>query len=486
MLRTRRGANSHITEYNLPNFAFILFDHDMRYTVATGILLRRLGFSKDTMEGRTLREVASPEIADWFEPAYQAALAGAEIHLERVIAGIIISVHCLPVRNENGEITAGMVLAQDITDEKQSMAALIESEQRFAQFSENMQALFWMLDVSHQKPVYFSSAFKNIWGFEPELALDNSVLLMESVHPEDRDLVRETFKETFITGQHEIKFRIILPPDRVRWLSSRAFPIYDENGDLYRIAGIADDITQQMEMEKIKFDLALEQEHMRLLSKFIGTTSHELRTPLTIMNTSLYLLRKTNDPVKQDERLDIIEHQVAQLTRLISQMHMLLRIESVNDNSKVTPVSLNKMLSRLENDYAPVITKKELTFELVFGDDLPNLKVNPDLLLVALQNVLENAINYTNRGNIRLQTALQGNEVILTVEDNGVGIDAEDMPHIFERFYKVEKSKRRTGVAAGLGLAITQRIMELSTGRIEVESQVGQGSIFRLIWPVSA
>ncbi len=476
----------HITEYNLPNFAFILFDHDMRYTVATGILLRRMGFSKDAMEGRTLREVVSPEIADWLEPAYQAALSGTEIHLERVISGIIVSVYCLPVRNENGDIIAGMVLVQDITDERQSMAALVESEQRFAQFSENMQALFWMLDVSHQKPVYFSSAFKNIWGFEPDLALDNSVLLMESVHPEDRDLVRETFEETFITGHHEFKFRILLPTGSVRWLSSRAFPIYDENGNLYRIAGIADDITQKIEMEKAKFDLALEQERMRLLSQFIGTTSHELRTPLTIINTSLYLLRKTNDPSKQEERLDIIEHQVSQLTRLIGQMHLLLRIESINDTSKVVPLSLNKMLSRLENDYAPAITKKELTVELVFGDDLPSLNVNPDLLLVALQNVLENAINYTNRGNIRLQTALQGSEVILTVEDNGVGIDAEDLPHIFERFYKVEKNKRRSGVAAGLGLAITQRIMELSRGRIEVESQVGQGSIFRLIWPVTA
>ncbi len=67
---------------------------------------------------------------------------------------------------------------------------------------------------------------------------------------------------------------------------------------------------------------------MRLLSQFIGTTSHELRTPLTIINTSLYLMKKMNDPAKQAERLQIIEHQVAQLTRLVSQMHMLLRVES--------------------------------------------------------------------------------------------------------------------------------------------------------------
>jgi len=474
-----------ITDYNLPNFAFLLFDHDLRYTVATGILLRRMGFSTDRLEGRTLREIISPEVADWLEPAYQAALTGAEIHLEQEIAGIIVSVHCLPVRNENGEITAGMVLAEDITDEKQSMAALVESEQRFAQFSENMQALFWMLDTAHKNPLYFSPAFKKIWGFTPELAYDNPSILIDTVYPADRQMVKDVLTETLVTGHHEIKFRVVFPDGHVHWLASRAFPIYDDKGALYRVAGIIDDVTQQVQMEKITFDLALEQEHMRLLSKFIGTTSHELRTPLTIINTSLYLLRKTNDPAKQEDRLGIIEHQVAQLTRLISQMHMLLRIESANDTSKVTEVSLNKMLSRLENDYQANVTKKELTLQLVFADELPNLNVNPDQLLVALQNVLENAINYTIAGTIRLQSELRGSEVILTVQDNGVGIDAEDLPHIFERFYKVEKNKRRSGVAAGLGLAITQRIMELGGGRIEVESQVGKGSTFRLIWPVT-
>jgi signal transduction histidine kinase len=306
------------------------------------------------------------------------------------------------------------------------------------------------------------------------------------VHPDDRQMMRNTFMETFISGHHDIKFRIVLADGQVRWLSSRAFPIYDDQGHLYRIAGIADDVTQHMEVEKVKFDLALEQEHMRLLSQFIGTTSHELRTPLTIINTSLYLLRKTNDPSKQEDRLDIIEHQVAQLTRLITQMHILLRIESMNDSGKLAPVALDKMLSKLQDDYSATITKKELALELVLDDELPNLNVNSDLLIVALQNVFENAINYTNEGGrIRLQTAKQGSEVVLTVADTGFGIDPEDLPHIFERFYKVEKDKKRAGVSAGLGLAITQRIMQLSGGRIEVESQLGQGSAFRLIWPVA-
>jgi PAS domain S-box-containing protein len=473
-----------ITEYNLPNFAFLLFDHDMRYTVATGILLRRMGYLSREMEGRTLREALPPDVADWLEPAYQAALTGAEIHLERVIGGIIVRVCCLPVRNEYGGIMAGMVLAEDITDEKQSKAALLESERRFAQFSENMQALFWMMDTDQQRLLYLSPAFNNIWEAKPELAYENPLILLDTIHPDDQKMVVEQFIESFANGYHDIKFRILLASGSQRWVSSRAFPIYDEAGKLYRVAGIANDITQQIEMEKVTFDLALEREHMRLLSQVIGNFSHEVRTPLAVMKTSLYLIKKTNDPVKQADRLQLIERQVGQLARLVDQVGTLLRVENQPNVSKAAPIALNQMLAKLEVVYTPPIAQKELTLELVFGDNLPNIQVDTDLLLIALQNVFDNAINFTDVGSINVQTAVDANEVILTVKDTGIGIDAEDLPHIFERFYKVESNKRRENIAAGIGLTITQRIMELSGGRIEVKSQLGVGSTFRLIWPV--
>ena len=237
-------------------------------------------------------------------------------------------------------------------------------------------------------------------------------------------------------------------------------------------------------IETMPCDATSEPEYGRWLPQFINTTSHELRTPLTIINTSLYLMKKMNDPVKQVERLQIIEQQVAQLARLVDQMQMLARVESINNSGSPERVSLNKILTKLEQDYAPVITKKDLTLELIFADNLPSIDVDLGLLLVALKNVFENAINYTDTGCIRTYTATQGHEVVLAVEDSGIGIDAEDLPHIFGRYYKVEANKRRTTVAAGLGLAITQRIMALSGGRIEVESQLGRGSIFRLIWPI--
>lgn len=477
----------YMTKYNLPNSALLLYDKDLRYILAEGDLIQRLDLLTPHLEGHTLFDSFSPEIVALVEPAYRAALAGDETQVEITTAtSLIMYVRCLPFRDETGHIVAGMALCEDITDKRQTLAALLESEQRFTQFSENMHASFWMMDVERRVPLYLNPAFKDIWGIEPETAYENPIRMFEVVHPEDREMVGKTFTETFATGFHDFRFRIVMPDGKTRWLSSRAFPIYDDTGRLYRVAGISDDITQQVDNEKTLFNVALERENMRLLSQFIGTTSHELRTPLTIINTSLYLMKKMNDPAKQAERLQIIEHQVAQLTRLVSQMHMLLRVESTSGFAGVKSVSLNKIIAKLDQDLTPAIAKKELHIELKFTDDLANITADPDMVLLAAQNVLENAINYTNEGGITVETVQQDNEIMLTVRDTGIGIDPDDMPHIFERFYKADKDKRRTTVAAGLGLSITKRIMELSGGRVEVDSELGHGTTVRLFWPLGS
>ncbi len=344
-------------------------------------------------------------------------------------------------------------------------------------------------DVDAQQVIYSNRSPSSVLGYEDESITEDGLL-----HPDDVAKADAQFQRTLELNDEEsgeVAYRLKDASGSWRWFSERQV-IFKRHVDgspaqILKTArcdmGVARNITQQM--EKVSVDLTLEREQSRMLSQFIGTTSHELRTPLTIINTSLYLMKKTKDPAKQGERLQIIEHQVAQLARLVGQMHMLLRVESMNDSSPTTPVALNKILARLEEDYESAIAKKELTFELVFEDTLPSIDVDPDLLLVALQNVLENAISYTDTGSIKAHTAVRDNEVILTIEDSGIGIDAEDLPHIFERFYKFEANKRRDTIAAGLGLAITRRIMELSGGRIEVESQLEHGTCFRLIWPVN-
>jgi signal transduction histidine kinase len=341
-------------------------------------------------------------------------------------------------------------------------------------------------DVDAQQTVYNNRSFASVLGYGDE-SPTNDVL-----HPDDVAAVNAHFQRMLANNGEDtgdVAYRLKHADGAWKWFSERQV-IFKRHGDgtvaqILKTArydmGIARNITQQM--EKITVDLTLEREQSRTLSQFINTISHEIRTPLAVINTSLYLIKKTNDPVKQGERLQLIEHQTAQLARLVEQMTVLLQVDSLHENFTTTSVALNPMLTKLQEGYTPALAKKGLTLELQLDDNLPNLAVECDLS-EALQNVFDNAITYSAAGVITVLTATQDHEVILTIKDTGAGIDPEDLPHLFERFYSVEANKRRKTIAAGLGLIITQRIMELSAGRIEIESQFGAGSTFRLIWPV--
>ncbi|MEP6987151.1 MAG: ATP-binding protein [Chloroflexota bacterium] len=343
-------------------------------------------------------------------------------------------------------------------------------------------------DVDSQQIVYSNRTFASVLGYVDGSATDDDML-----HPDDAASMNAQLQQTLALKDEDcgdIAYRLKHADGSWKWFSERQVIFKRRvDGTVARILktarfdmGIARNITQQM--EKITVDLSMEREQSQLLSQFINSISHELRTPLAVIKTSLYLIKKTNDPIKQEERLQLIEHQTAQLARLIEQMGMLLRVDSLHEAPAATPITLNKMMANLQEEYASALAKKEITLELRLDDRLPKIEVDYDLLLVALQNILENAIAYTDAGGITAYTTTQNNEVIVTVEDSGNGIDAEHMPHLFERFYSVGANKQRNTIAAGLGLIITQRIMELSRGRIEVESQLGRGSRFRLIWPV--
>lgn len=333
--------------------------------------------------------------------------------------------------------------------------------------------------------------------------VDEKTVFQVLLHPDDVDTVNaqmEAVKSAADGVVIEMMYRVQHSSGLWRLFAEQQTVFKrDNNGTPCQILRIARDITEQhqaslqlqsdnalkiAELEQAAAKLTLEREKMHAVSKFIGTTAHELRTPLTIINTSLYLLKKINDPIKQADRLQIIENQVAQLSRLVSQMHMVMRLDSQGQLSESKPLALNPLLIKLEQEFGGTIAKKELNFQLNFADDLPTIYGDVDLVMAALRNVLENAILYTDNGTITAQTSCHEGKVMVSITDTGVGIDPRDIDHIFERFYKMEKDKRSNRVSAGLGLAITRRIMELHGGEITVESQPGQGSTFYFVWSV--
>jgi PAS domain S-box-containing protein len=153
--------------------------------------------------------------------------------------------------NERGEITEIQAIGQDITEQKEMEEAVRSSEEKFRQMAENIREVFWLFDCNEQKVIYVSPAYTEIWGRSVQDLYDRYDEWANSIHPDDIDFAKESFEQVVNTGAaEERKYRIVRPDGSVRWVSDKAYAIYDENGEVYRIAGTAEDITTRKTAEE--------------------------------------------------------------------------------------------------------------------------------------------------------------------------------------------------------------------------------------------
>jgi two-component system, sensor histidine kinase and response regulator len=152
-------------------------------------------------------------------------------------------------RDENGQLRQCIGSAQDISDRKATEASLRNSEEQFRQLAENIDEVFWLCDPEHTEEFYVSPAYERIWGRSRESLYANSMTWIEAIHPEDRDRVIESIPQQ-VRGEYDVEYRILRSDGEIRWIRDRAFPITDATGQVYRIAGIAEDISDRIAAEE--------------------------------------------------------------------------------------------------------------------------------------------------------------------------------------------------------------------------------------------
>ena len=216
---------------------------------------------------------------------------------------------------------------------------------------------------------------------------------------------------------------------------------------------------------------------------FISNVSHEIQSPLTSIGGFAALLKKSDLP--ENERLRYVEIIEAESKRLSSLSDNLLKLSSLDNNKmqlKKNEFRLDKQIENTTLTLEPQWNAKSLSVEL----DLQKLTVYGDegLLSQAWMNLLHNAVKFTpDHGQIRLSLAEETDSAVLTVSDSGIGISPEDQIHIFERFYKADKSRDRSLGGNGLGLSLVKKIVDIHGGCIRLESKIGYGSVFTITIP---
>jgi PAS domain S-box-containing protein len=381
--------------------------------------------------------------------------------------------------------------------------AVQKSEARFRSIFETSSIGIAVVD-KRGYPVSVNPAFVEMLGYsEAELC---QMPFSAFTHPDDVGSNLVLFNQ-LIAGEnkgYELDKRYVRKDGGIVWVRMRvsrypgisperdfAIALTEDITEQKRAEAALQQLTAELELRVIERTAELEQANQRLTeldrlkTKFISDVSHELRTPLAVLNTRVYLLQHAG-PEKHGEYLTALKQQIERLTHFVNTILDLSRLELGADRITFGPVNLNDIAEQVVNTLSPRAEMAGLTMDFQMGDALPPVRGELNQLAQVATNLTANAINYTTNGSIHIRTGLdeQRDRVCLEVQDTGIGIHPDDQAHLFERFYRGERAGQSNIPGSGLGLSIVKEIVDMHSGSIEMESEVGKGTLFRVWLPV--
>ena len=226
----------------------------------------------------------------------------------------------------------------------------------------------------------------------------------------------------------------------------------------------------------------------QLRRDFVANISHELRTPLSILRGYIETLLDTPETSRAERSriLKVMERHSKRLDLLVDDLLTLAQLESGNLNLQLGAIDLPSFFREVIRDWEKKLANKQLNVVVDLPAGLPAIRADRVRLQEALYNLLDNAVKYSREhGEIRLIGRQRDEEIVLSVSDDGVGIAVDELPRIFERFYRVDKARSHDSVrGTGLGLAIVKHIAQLHGGRVEAQSELERGTTIRIILPI--
>lgn len=345
------------------------------------------------------------------------------------------------------------------------METIRKSERRLNSVIEAMESGLIMVDSTGRISLA-NRAFERLFGLPASDIIGRS--FKKLTYPFDLSPLITECAETGSRLRKEI--HLYYPEERM--LEANLAPMWVEKNGVGVVA-VFHDLTATRRLEQLRKD-------------FVANVSHELKTPITSIRgfTETLLDGALNDPETCREFLQIINEESLRLQRLIGDILDLSRIESKQLQLKLETISVDQLVQSAVKTLEDRIRSKEQTLHLEMDQSFP-IQVDADRFRQILINLVSNAMTYTPQGgSITVRVAKKEDHWTLQVSDTGVGIPKQDLPRIFERFYRVDKARSRDSGGTGLGLAIVKHLVEVHQGKIEVDSEMGKGTTFTLTFPL--
>lgn len=480
---------------NTPIVLYAL-DSQGNFVLSEGKGLKSLGLKPNELVGESAIDLyrRQPEILEQICRVF----AGADGAWIEEIGGFVYDHRATPLRDKSDRVVGLIGIATDITNRVRAEQALRESEQRFRLVADSAPVMLWMTDAN-ARCTFLNQPWLSFTGLSSNEELGSAWL--DSIHPEDKSRYLDSYLSSVAARKSfKIEYRIRRADGEYRWILDTGVPRFlsadsleegkeegKEKGKFAGYIGSCVDITHRFQAEEdMRYALAKEKELSELKSNFISITSHEFKTPLTTIVFSLDLLRKYIQKQRYQQtkkHIGRIENAVNQMTNLLEDVLLIGRSEAGKLEFKPAPLNLDRFCQNLLEEIQQGLGANHT---LVFSSNIESsvsAQMDEKLLRHIFSNLLSNGVKYSPEGSpVQLTLTYKKGQVILQVEDQGIGIPPEDQERLFELFHRAKNVGTIPG--SGLGLAIVKRSVEVHGGTIYAQSSLGCGTTFTVTLPL--
>ncbi|WBS05270.1 PAS domain-containing protein [Pseudoduganella sp. SL102] len=389
-----------------------------------------------------------------------------------------ILVRAAVIRNDAGVAVGAVAANMDISAQVAAERAMKDSETRFRLMADDIPQIVWAANADGDNDYVNTRWFeytgealprRQDWDWRPH------------IHPDDLPLLEETWRTSLATGRRfEIEHRLRHHSGQFRWVLNRAVPSTDAIGPDTRWLGTLTDI----------HDKKTGEEELRTQSRrkdeFLAMLAHELRNPLAPISTAAHLLSLGRlDAASAQRTSEVIVRQVRHMTSLVDDLLDVSRVTRGLVELDLGTVDLPSVLASAIEQVRPLVDARGHALAVDADSALPLVKGDRVRLVQIVTNLLNNAAKYTPPGgSIGVSVAAAAGSVTIAVRDNGVGIAAHVLPHVFELFTQAERTPDRSQGGLGIGLALVQSLVQLHGGTVAASSAgLGQGSTFTVTLP---
>ena len=466
--------------------------------------LATFGYTREEMDGFTVGDLSGNEYPFTQEEAdrliRQAAAKGIVVFEWRS-------------RKKNGEllwtdntlkpaVVGGraviLCVARDITNRKQADEALRESESRLRQMADTIDDVFWITDWAKHTTLFASRAYERVWGRSRDDLYANRLAWADAIHPDDRQRARDRFIRLADNEVYDEEYRVVRPDGSVRWVRDRGYPIRDDAGQVHRVVGIAQDITERKNageelgryrdhleelVDQRTRELAESQGALRRAERLasIGTLAagiaHEINNPVgSILLAAQHAQVARDDADKVDNAIASIVHDARRCGSIVGNI-----LTFANQAASVKALhDLNEIVRQAVKFTRKHVEDSNCTLELELDENIPQTEVDEAEIQQVILNLVHNAVQ-ADAKRIILRTAADENGVRLSVQDDGCGVSEEQKKYMFDPFCTTRQSQGGTG----LGLSIVHGIVQDHHGTIDVASSPGCGTTMTVCLPLS-